>query len=862
MKITNNSVEIKKFADVNDSIIYAMKPTLKGIECDMPVIKSKAIPCGDIHLADITCEPGAERHIDIVPGKFTMEFNLGDTPIEVDRFVLFGFHKGAKDFALREFDLYFATEGDVFDEKNHYYHYVCEKEFERNKRKRHCDVMIEFDKPVKATKFGWKVAEFCPADNCARIGFIGIYSKEYSRINSVLYNRYQYNTLSADDIKISNDFDGKIASLVDNKGFDHNFVTLRDAEISVARKNPSETEVLYVAYEGDDNCISVLGKTAKVDNIEGSFKIAEIKLDKGDSVIFSVKGEAKLYEVGVYEVVRHITVTDEVINENFYGVGVNSLPMGLMKENRDIGYTEVHFEEEKRRNKLFRPAVARMWFQLDWFIIDEESYYKREYNYESEKMKSFFAYLDSFKESGTDVELNFGWKIDTHCQSWFSIPGVKDPQNSAPKDLVEFGHCCAKFLDDIINGMGYTNVKYLTLHNEVDHSTDKGDFQTSPPKDIPRQILDMDQVNYWCEMVKKVREGLEARGIGDIVEIWGPEASSWEIMQDWAKVFSEQFKGLHDVFTFHKYELNEYDITEISDTLVKNCDGTPIAITEIGVDPISKCWERSVIANIIIGANHKVSAFLYWMISTIMATTPLSFSVAGHGGDVWDILPRDPERVNYPFYDLVLFNRYVPSHSKVLKSNVPPLSGKKVNSTWAGDLALIDDSDLRVASFVTPENDIVIAVEAKGLDCERTLDIKLPDGKKRTFHKFSVGQYSDLDVPPMVPACERVVEAEGNLVDEIGGDYQLIVYTTAKPYEQIICDKGYVELKKGETFDITYKLYDTDASDVNFSVAKGEYAVSVEGNKIIAKSEGLAAVKVELSDSAEKSYDIVLVKVS
>ena len=862
MKITNNFVEIKKFADTNDSIIYAKRPILKGLECDKPVVKSHGGTVhNDIYLTDFTCEPGPERHIDVVPGKFTMEFDLGDTPIEVDRMLLIGFDSYGTDYSLHEFDLYFATEGDVFDEKNHYYHYCCDKEFVPGYERTIADVMIEFDEPVKATKFGWKVAEFCPTDDCARLGFIGIYSREYSRINSILYNKYQYNTLSADAIKINTAFEGDIASLIDNKAFDHNFVSLKEADVSVARKNASDTEVLYIAFEGDENSISVEGKTAKIEAIDGNYKIAEFKLEKCDSVTFSVNGEVKLYEVGVYDTVRHLTITDEVINDNFYGVGVDCMPMNLMKESREIGYTEVHFEEEKRRYKLFRPAVARVWFQPDWFTTDEESYYKRQYNYETEKMKAFLAHLDAFKAAGTDIELNFGWKVDAHCQSWFSIPGVRLPGWSAPKDLVEFGHSCAKFLDDLINGMGYTNVKYLTFYNEVDHASDRGDYQTTPPKEKSNDACDMDQINYWCDMVQKVRDGLEARGISDIVEIWGPEAAGWDPMQNWSKVFTEKFKGLHDVFTFHKYELNSVDMEKICDTLVKNCEGTPVAMTEFSVDPAAKNWERSVIANVMIGTNHKVSAFLLWMISTVRKTTPEVFFVSGPGGDAWDIISRDPARVNHFFYDLVLFNRYIPTHSKVLKSEVAALSGKKVIPAWDGSLAEYVDSDLRICSFVTPDDDMVIAVEAKGLDCERTIDIKLPDGEKRTFHKFSVGKYYDLDVPPMIPACERVVEAEGNLVDDIGGDYHLIIYTTAKPYEQIICDKGYVELKRGETFDITYKLYDTEAKDVNFSIAKGEYAVSVEGNKIIAKSEGLAAVKVELSDSAEKSYDIVLVKV-
>ena len=119
----------------------------------------------------------------------------------------------------------------------------------------------------------------------------------------------------------------------------------------------------------------------------------------------------------------------------------------------------------------------------------------------------------------------------------------------------------------------------------------------------------------------------------------------------------------------------------------------------------------------------------------------------------------------------------------------------------------------------------------------------------------------DLNERPHIPYCEKEIVAEGELCDTIREGYSLTLYTTEKPYEQIICDKGYVELQKGEAHEIHYTLHDTFGSDVEYSVVAGEEFINLEGDKIIAKADGMAAVRVECKNAGNICYDVVLVKV-
>ncbi len=82
-----------------------------------------------------------------------------------------------------------------------------------------------------------------------------------------------------------------------------------------------------------------------------------------------------------------------------------------------------------------------MWFQIDWMEPD-----KGVYTWDSDRMKAFYRYLDAFKAAGTDIELNFGWKVGSTVHDWFSIPGV-DPWTSAPADNAAYAASASALID-------------------------------------------------------------------------------------------------------------------------------------------------------------------------------------------------------------------------------------------------------------------------------------------------------------------------------------------------------------------------------------------------------------------------------
>lgn len=92
--------------------------------------------------------------------------------------------------------------------------------------------------------------------------------------------------------------------------------------------------------------------------------------------------------------------TSDVIQDDFLGVGVNTIPTALMPGQTQYGYTEAHWEVDRKRIQTIEPKVARVWFQIDWMEPT-----KGTYTWDSAKMKAFYKYLDAFKTAGTELRL-------------------------------------------------------------------------------------------------------------------------------------------------------------------------------------------------------------------------------------------------------------------------------------------------------------------------------------------------------------------------------------------------------------------------------------------------------------------------
>ncbi len=854
MIISNNYEEIFKFINSNDSIIEGLRPEVLNEKGEEPIIKAYRRGEEKTEFLDLlTVESAPEQHFDILSDNFTLTLDLGENPESFETFVMLGYYNPEfpKDMALRAFELYFAeTREELYSQENLYHSYRNDRDTEgkiANRTGKWADVMITFKEAVKARYFGFKVTEPNRFDDVARIGHMGLYSKAYSETYSFIHNIYGENILRPENIKVKGRYVGFKPSLCDGKAFCNEGVQVAaDVDIIIRERAAFDCTDVYIAAKEKD-ALLINGETPKMLEAPRGEYLYSLPNDNSSKIIIKTLKPCFISEIGLNRGVRRFEVSDRAVTEDFRGLGTNTLPMAFMKASLEAGFNEALWQEECRRVMLSPPRVVRMWFQPDWFIIDEESYYNHVYDFDSADMQSVYKYLDLYKAAGSEIQFNFGWKVGEHVWDWYAVDGIEGNarRNSAPKDLNEFAYSCAATLKELIVNRGYTNIKYLTFYNEPNWNFfDEGDFQICP--NIDKATLDTDykrqkpKMDYWIDMLRKTYNAVKEAGLADKIEFWGPETSCADTTKIiWADEFSK-VDDIMDVHTIHRYNLS-FDEVEMVCDFMKEHINKPLAITEFSVFPEWQNWRRNNIEMIIEYARNGVVSMLHWLQAGTYLTGTVSFPITGPGCG-WNVLTATPDRVNQYFYDMCLFMRYAPAHSKVLYSVAYSL-------------------DTRVVAFLTPKGDTVVAVESKNFGSKRQLKIALPGKEKQKFHKFTTLPNMDLSIHAHLPYCEGAIEAEGELCDTIDKGYSLTLYTTEKPYEQITVNKGYIELKPGESFDITYTLHDTTATEVEYSIAEGEELISLDGGKITAKAQGMAAVRVELKNTANPCYDIVLVKI-
>lgn len=511
---------------------------------------------------------------------------------------------------------------------------------------------------------------------------------------------------------------------------------------------------------------------------------------------------------------------DQTIQQNFLGVGVNLMPQSLMSQTQSFGYSDAHWEVDRKRILTSQPKVARVWFQIDWMEPQ-----KGQYTWESDEMKAFYAYLDAFKEAGTEVELNFGWKVGSKAQSWFGIPG-QEPTTSAPADLDAYGRSASALLGELLDERGYDNVKYLTFYNEPNGSWD---FEAPG-----------DQKAYYAQMVTKVSQQLQTDGLRDRIEIWGPEevdAPAWT-------AYMEQNAGEHfDAYSFHVYGAGYDTLGSAIQQRTDAAGGKPVHLTEFGwrYDDISG-WDAGFANNVIQAANSGASSALVWQMTGTWTADPLGDVNGAY--TMWDsnVLGLKPNRT---FYAASLLSRYIPEHSEVIATHT-------------------DADDIRAAAFKTDGGDYAVLVESKGGEA-KNLTFDFGDTAiNKTFYKHAYTDDIVLEGNATVPAVSGTFQAGSGFQDnDSETDYSFAIYTTEQPDTQVAVSPVDPYVKGGESVTLNANVID-GSGGVTWSVTgQNNGTVSAEGvyTAPAIADEKWVAVKAQ-SAADPQAYGIALVKVT
>lgn len=567
---------------------------------------------------------------------------------------------------------------------------------------------------------------------------------------------------------------------------------------------------------------------------------------------------------------RTITVdTSKVVFEDFMSIGTNMFTGALIPYmQKKYGFNESYFELQKKQIQSLNITTGRLLFCVDWIITDTEenptrsdwknnkdyqNYINGVYDFDNEIMQSMYAYLDAYKEVGTEINLNFGWKNSPRIITWFALP-TSIPDSAAPRDLDAFAKAAAALMDHLINKKGYTNIKNLTFYNEpvLEYST-IGDKPT-----------------YYAHMINKSYDALKALNLNKKIGILAAEHTTinFNMESSWFDLFEKMCGSKLSGLTHHTYYDPNVDIDyyEYFDyyTRMYGHTKTPMLITEYADNwfdsavlskDSSKRWNYSDASQLIAAANTGMKGILGW--ENIGGTEP-NIPFYGAGGYT-SYFPHDQtsaKSTGYFYNGAALINNYIGTYADVLQVN------------WTGD-------DIRTSAFKRSDGEYTVIVEVNSSDSERelTIDFGKKLGKKvyKYTYDYSCGRSGNqTGADSIIPQCVSVYNTVGkSLTDKLSSDYRVYIYTTATPKKQIAFDSVWNECSKSGNVSLSTSLLDCDSEDtIVWSVASstGSEKGSVSSSGIYtpaasAKAGDLVAVKAQLK-SDNSVYSIALISIT
>ena len=538
------------------------------------------------------------------------------------------------------------------------------------------------------------------------------------------------------------------------------------------------------------------------DELDGEY---EDELARNDSPIQkmgkAVSGKNRVFNIN----------TKKTVFKNWQGWGTNTMPSGLMPTAlaAEPGYDMVSVQIDRKRFVAMNGKMNRMWFQVDWIVTEEEdpnnlpenyednkdyqNYMNGIYDFDNSTMTALYPILDIYKEAGTDVALNYGWKNAERIQEWFAFPGVGSPRSSAPYDLDAYAKSCVATMYELYVKRGYKNINRLTFFNEPGGDNDFATYFDPKP--------------YFVRMLQKVEEALVDVGIRDEIEIWAAEQNSispgHHAFTDYMKMHGTEY---FDRYAAHYYystskQADNYDYAySLFSWLASNYHEHPFFLTEmyagaygyrdgpsgnIGRRMTWWHWGDSNVSYLIVAANTGINGVLSWGFTGGQLPNPTLFDPASGIQACWYTPNKEGvlDGVNHTFFETSLFTNYLPVGSDILMID------------WTGD-------DVRGTAFKLPDGGYTIFVEANGFNessvgteyevknaIERDITINLNGNKKSLkFYKYRC-IYDELtdNLNPHATMLQPVktIETKNRISDTISKDCGFYMYTTMKPIAQI-----------------------------------------------------------------------------
>ena len=664
------------------------------------------------------------RHVQL-DGKLPFTVTYKIVSDELINKLLVSTYANSSDFGYGRYEVYLGNnKATLYSEENFIAEYDRREFFDPKDLLKATAQIFTLDTPVSAKFFGIKFTHGYAVDRVVRLDFAGAFSINAAE-EQLCLDSYGVDLLENATINVKGDM----------HYFDLGFTTDIETIIVKDPTLPIKT--------------SLKGNAFVVHHIEND--VEPTKIGNTDAFVCTkgLSGRHIATEknnlIGAFSKTTALCITDEVVTEDFLGVGTNVLPFQLMPEStKKFGYDPEFIKLEHKAIRDLDLKIIRVWFQNDWFQTAPD-----EYNFESEKMHQFLEYMDVFRELGTEIELDFSWVVGKNLQSWYTIPEVLDQARSAPKDTEQFARSVVAALKFLCDEKGY-NIKYIAVSNEPEN----GNFAVTSDNNIELKK------KHLVKTLKDIDAELKKAGLRHRFEIWGAEDSAATPDRDWIRDMHQMAGDVIDVYTKHHYIANNDELLNEKMPLhIKDAEGGRVGLTEFGCHVPN--FGNSTVGNMISAVNGGAVVALHWCFTNSVLTDPFD----GPFDENICLIRNDGFKNEGLYIEAICGEigpamKYVPAHSRVLKCN----------ST--------NPFDVRSAVF-EKDGDFTIVVETNGSG-DRDLVIYLSALTNKPFKKLSYsigsGKRPTEVLPPLTPVnCEN-----GVITEHLNSEHTMYLYTTLK----------------------------------------------------------------------------------
>ncbi|MBL7965831.1 MAG: hypothetical protein JNK09_02465 [Prolixibacteraceae bacterium] len=229
---------------------------------------------------------------------------------------------------------------------------------------------------------------------------------------------------------------------------------------------------------------------------------------------------------------------DTVLMDNFLGVNGVYHGFAYMPEQIKKGMNENDRQREFSRVKNMDLKIARTWYRADW-ACGNNMY--NDFDWETEKMKAFYLWLDRMKELKVDVAIQAGWWFTK--DTYFHVPEKDGKDTIGPKpdkDPERFALWIKESLHQLIQVKGYTNIKYLILFTE--------------PLNYPAGIIPAGytEPEYYDKVCTQIHEKLVESGLRSSLKLVGPNSGSTDTAA-WVGWSVRNLDKVIDIYSWHAY---------------------------------------------------------------------------------------------------------------------------------------------------------------------------------------------------------------------------------------------------------------------------------------------------------------------